>query len=209
MAVLRGRGIEVRLNTRLASARDGAVTLSDGVDIPTGTLVWVTGTKPNRIVGEIGLDLDDRGRVRVDDRLRVIDTPGMWAAGDCAAVPDPVRGGLCPPTAQYAVRQARTLADNLAASVTGRAARPFHYRNRGEFVTLGRHKAVADVLGLHLAGVGAWLTRRVYYDTQIPTVNRKIRVALDWLVGMPFGHDVVSLGSREQPRAAFLDAAHR
>jgi NADH dehydrogenase len=207
MGVLRDRGIDVRLTTRLESAADGAVTLSDGTTIPTETLVWVTGTKPNNVVGELGVDLDDHGRVRVDEQLRVIDTDDMWSAGDCAAVPDVVGGGLCPPTAQYAVRQGRALGDNLVAALTGAPGRPFRYHNRGQFVTLGRHKAVAELPGLRLAGLGAWLARRVYYATQIPTVNRKLRVTLDWLIGMPFGHDVVNLGSREQPHAAFQDAA--
>lgn len=206
--LLRDRGIDVRLTTRLQSATDGAVTLSDGTTIPTETLVWVTGTKPNSVVGELGVELDDHGRLRVDEHLRVIGTGDVWSAGDCAAVPDLVGGDLCPPTAQYAVRQGRALGDNLVAALTGAPARPFRYRNRGQFVTLGRHKAVAELLGFRLAGLGAWLARRAYYATQIPTVNRKLRVTLDWLIGMPFGHDVVNLGSREQPHAAFQDAAN-
>ncbi len=206
MAELRERGVDVRLNTRLDSAQDGVMRLSDGTELPAETLVWTTGTKPNRIVGELGLVTDERGRLRVDDRLRVLDTADVWSAGDCAAVPDVITGGLCPATAQYAVRQAKVLADNLVATLCGQPLRRFRYRSRGQFVTLGRHKAVAEMMGLKLAGVGAWLARRAYYVTQIPTTNRKIRITLDWLVGMPFGHDVVNLGSREQPRASFLEA---
>jgi NADH dehydrogenase len=118
-----------------------------------------------------------------------------------------VGGGTCPPTAQYAVREAKVLADNVLATLRGDATRPFRYRSRGEFVTLGRHKAVAELMGLHLTGAAAWVIRRAYYATQIPTLNRKVRVVLDWLVGMPFGHDVVDLGSRQAPHAAFQDAA--
>ena len=207
LALLRGRGIDVRLATRLDSVRADAVTLSDGTDIPTETLVWVTGTRPNPIVRELGVDLDDHGRLPVAEDLRVRGTTDMWAAGDCAAVPDLVAGGQCPPTAQYAVRQGRALADNLIAAATGAPTRPFRYHNRGEFVTLGRHKAVAELVRLPLTGFPAWLARRAYYATQIPTLYRKVRVALDWAVGMPFGHDVVNLGSRQQPHAAFEEAA--
>jgi NADH dehydrogenase len=205
--LLRGRGIDVRLGTKLESAGPNSVTLSDGDTIPTETLVWVAGTAPNRLVGQLGLPIDEHHRLVVDDRLRVQDTPGVWAAGDCAAVPDRVRGGLCPPTAQHAVREARALADNLVATLRGEPTRAFRYRERGQFVTLGRHRAVAQVLGRDVTGLPAWLLRRMYYAAQIPTVNRKVRVSLDWLVGMPFGHDVVDLRSRERPRAAFEDAA--
>jgi NADH dehydrogenase len=206
---LRERGIDVRLSTKLESAEDGRVRLSDGTELPTDTLVWVAGTRPNRIVGELGLPTDEKGRLRVDNRLRVDESDSVWSAGDCAAVPDVVGGGLCPPTAQYAVREARVLADNLVAVLRGESTRPFRYRNRGEFVTLGRHKGVAELMGVQLTGFSAWTARRAYYATQIPTVNRKVRVVLDWLVGMPFGHDVVDLGSREAPRAAFQDAARQ
>lgn len=206
--LLRERGIDVRLDTRLDSATDGIMRLSDGTELPADTLVWVTGTRPNRVVGGLGLPLDDKGRVRVDDRLRVLDTPGVWSAGDCAAVPDLNHpGNLCPATAQYAVREGRALGDNLVATLRGRPTRAFRYRNRGQFVTLGQHKAVAEMLGLRASGLFAWLARRGYYLTQIPTRNRKLRIMADWVVGMPFGHDVVDLGSRENPRAAFEDAA--
>lgn len=204
---LRSRGIDVRLGTKVDSAEGGDLRLSDGTTIPTDTLVWVTGTKPNRIVGELGLPTDDRGRLRVDDTLRVTGVEGVWAAGDCAAVPDVITGKDCPPTAQYAVRQGRKLGDNLVATLRGGSPERFRYRNRGEFVTLGRHRAVAELMGLKMSGLVAWLARRAYYASQVPTLNRKVRIILDWLVGMPFRHDVVDLGSREQPKAAFQDAA--
>ncbi len=205
---LTGRGIDVRLNTRLDSIEDGVARLSDGSTFPTETLVWVTGTKPNRIVADAGLPVDDRGRLVVDDRLRVEGLAGVWSAGDCAAVPDRVTGGLCPATAQYAVREARTLAFNLAAMLRGQPTRPFRHRSLGEFVTLGRHKAVGEMFGIRVRGLFAWTARRAYYLSQVPTGNRRLRIAADWLIGMPFRHDVVSLGSRERPHAAFAEAAN-
>ncbi|HEY4021510.1 MAG TPA: NAD(P)/FAD-dependent oxidoreductase [Pseudonocardiaceae bacterium] len=204
---LERRGIDVRLNTRLDSVEDGVAQLSGGSELPTDTLVWVTGTKPNRVIADAGLPTDDKGRIPVDDRLRADGLDGVWAAGDCAAVPDTVAGGLCPPTAQYAVREAKALADNIVATLRGRPTHPLRYRNRGEFVTLGRHKAVGEMLGVKVRGLFAWAARRVYYLSQIPTWNRRLRICADWLIGMPFRHDVVSLGSREQPHAAFQQAA--
>jgi NADH dehydrogenase len=206
---LEHRGINVRLKTRVDSVADGVVRLSDGTEIPTDTLVWVTGTRANPIVAYAGLPVDDKGRLTVDNRLRVAGVENVWSAGDCAAVPDTLKGGLCPANAQYAVREARVLADNIAATLRGTPTRPFRYRNRGEFVTLGRHKAVGELLGVKVRGLLAWTLRRAYYLSQIPTWNRRLRIAADWLIGMPFRHDVVSLGSREQPHAAFRAAASR
>lgn len=206
---LEGRGIDVRLNTRVESITDGVVTLSDGGELPTDTLVWVTGTRANPVVADAGLPTDTKGRITVDNRLRATGVEYVWSAGDCAAVPDTVRGGLCPPSAQYAVREATVLAENIVATLRARPTRPFRYRGRGEFVTLGRHKAVGEVLGIKMCGLPAWTARRAYYLSQIPTWNRRLRIAADWLIGMPFRHDVVGLGSREQPYAAFRAAAAR
>jgi NADH dehydrogenase len=206
---LEHRGINVRLKTKVDAIEDGVAKLSDGTEIPTDTLVWVTGTRANPVVADAGLPTDEKGRLTVDNRLRVTDVEYVWSAGDCAAVPDTVKGGLCPPSAQYAVREATTMADNIVATLRAAPTHPFRYRSRGEFVTLGRHKAVGELLGLKVRGVLAWTVRRAYYLSQIPTWNRRLRIAADWLIGMPFRHDVVSLGSREHPHAAFHDAASR
>ncbi|PRX48205.1 NADH dehydrogenase [Prauserella shujinwangii] len=209
MTELGGRGIDIRLGTQLESAEGGELHLSDGTKFQADTLVWVAGTRPQALIGELGLPTDERGRLAVDPTMRVHGTRNIWAAGDCAAVPDE-GGGVSPPTAQHAVRQAEQLGENLVADLRGRQALPFRYRGRGEFVTLGKNKAVGEVFGRKLDGSLAWAARRAYYATQIPTWNRTIRVLGDWLVGMPYGHDVVDLGSREQPRGAFEEAAgHR
>ncbi|MER7116109.1 NAD(P)/FAD-dependent oxidoreductase [Saccharomonospora azurea] len=204
---LTARGIDIRTGTLLESAEDGVLQLSDGAKLASDTLVWVAGTRPQPILGELGLPVDDRGRLVVDDTMRVNGHPNIWSAGDCAAVPDPEQGGTCPPTAQHAVRQAQQLGDNLLLTLRGHAVKSFRYNSRGEFVTLGKNKAVGEVLGHKVDGSLAWALRRGYYATQIPTWNRTARVLCDWLVGMPFGHDVVNFGSREEPRGAFKEAA--
>ncbi|OQO89891.1 NAD(P)/FAD-dependent oxidoreductase [Saccharomonospora piscinae] len=206
---LTARGIDIRTGTLLESAENGVLQLSDGTKLASDTLVWVAGTRPQSIVGRLGLPVDERGRLVVDDTLRVHGRSDVWSAGDCAAVPDPEQGGTCPPTAQHAVRQAQQLGDNLLLTVRGQAVKPFRYNSRGEFVTLGKNKAVGEVLGRKVNGTLAWTLRRAYYATQIPTWNRTVRVLGDWAVGMPFGHDVVDFGSREQPRGAFQEAADR
>lgn len=209
--VLEGRGIDVRLGTALEHVEDGSLRLSDGTELPQDTLVWVAGMVPHAVVAELGLPVDDKGRLQVDERLRVCApdgavVDGIWSAGDCAAVPDLVTGGTCPPTAQYAVREGRHLGENLASVLRGEQPAPFRHRSMGEFITLGMRRGIAEIRGHPVGGFAAWALRRGYYGTQIPTLNRKLRLMLDWSVRMPFGHDVVDLSSEQDPQAAFREA---
>lgn len=205
---LRYRGIEVYLKTELKSAESGVIELSNGESFPADTLVWSAGVQPHELVGQLGLPVDDKGRLPVDSCLRVDGAPGTWAAGDSAAVPDVEGGGYCPPTAQYALQEAGQLGDNIAATVRHKPPAAFRYTSRGEFVTLGMRKGIADVYGRRLEGLPAWLLRRAYYASRIPTVNRKTRVLADWAVGLPFRHhDVVNLGSLRRPFEPLREAA--
>lgn len=205
--ILTERGIEVRLNTTLVSAVDGHMRLSDGEEFDADTLVWTTGVKAHPLVARMGLANDDHGRLVVDRFLRVQGAEGVWAAGDCAAVPDLVTGGLNPPTAQHALRQARAMATNIAASCKGEPLKEFRYKNMGGLASLGRYKGIARVLGFHLRGFPAWWLHRNYHLLMIPTFNRKVRIILDWTVGLFFRRDVAQLGSLQHPRQAFEEAA--
>lgn len=118
---LRRRGIEVRLATRLESAVEGRMVLSDGESFEADTLVWTTGVRAHPLVARLGFPVDERGRLIADEYLRVRGVEGAWTAGDCAAVPDLTTGGTCPPTAQHALRQGRHLAKNLVATLNSRA----------------------------------------------------------------------------------------
>jgi NADH dehydrogenase len=154
----------------------------------------------------LGFATDDRGRLQADEFLRVRGVRDAWTGGDCAAVPDLVTGGTCPPTAQYSLRQARRMAENIAATLEGEEVRPFRYRNLGTLVSLGRYKGVARVLGFKLKGFAAWFLHRSYHLARVPTLNRKIRIALDWTVGFFFRRDIAQLGSLSHPRDAFAEA---
>ena len=203
---LRRRGIEVHLRTRLESAEGGRMRLSNGESFEADTLVWTTGVRAHPLVSRLGFPLDERGRLMADECLRVRGVEGAWTAGDCAAVPDLVTGGTCPPTAQHALRQARQLAKNVGATLRGREPSQFRYRSLGLLVSLGRYKGVAQVAGLRLRGFPAWFLHRTYHVMRIPTFNRKARVIADWTVALFFRRDVVQLGSLQHPREAFAQA---
>jgi NADH dehydrogenase len=211
--LLAHRGVEIRLNTRLDSAEGGIMRLSDGEVFPAETLVWTTGVRPHPLAERSGFAVDRHGRVTTDEFLRVLDAdarpvPGVWAAGDCAAVPDVVTGGVSPPTAQHALRQARRLAENMVATIDGRPLRRFQYRNRGQLVSLGRYRGVAKLFGrVQVHGFAAWWLHRSYHLAVMPTFNRKVRIAIDWSVALLFRREVIALGSLQRPRDAFLRAA--
>ena len=191
-----GRGVDVRVGTRLESVDERSVTLSDGDRIPTRTLVWTAGVRPHPLLGKLGLPLDERGRVRVDDRLRVEGRTNVWALGDCAAVPNRATPDqVDPPTSQHALRQARRLAKNLVGS-----SEPYRYRMLGQVATLGRHKGIAEVPGAHLRGFVGWFVTRTYHLYQLPLLTRKLRVVVDWTVGLFFRRDIAELGMLGHPR---------
>lgn len=208
--LLRKRGMDVYLSTTVESAEGGLIQLSNGESFLADTLVWTAGVKADPLITSLPWDRDDRDRVVVDEFLRVKDVEGAWAAGDCAAVPDVIKGGVCPPTAQHALRQAKRLAKNLVAKARGERLEPFRYRNLGGLASLGRHKGVAGILGLRVRGFPAWFIARTYHLMMIPTIGRKVRIALDWSVALFFKRDAVQLASLQSPREAIEEAwGHR
>jgi NADH dehydrogenase len=191
---LRGRGIDIKMSTTLDEVTATTATVSTGEVIPTRTVVWTAGVAPHPSLKNLSVPLDERGKVRVDDHLRVEGLDGVWALGDAAAVPDPT-GGVCPPTAQHAVRQAPVVAGNIAARIGIGEPRPFEYRGGAAFVNLGRYKAVGKIGPRTFRGFVAWWLARSYHMSQIPGTARKIRAVLDWTASLPFRRDLSEVGS--------------
>ena len=197
---LRGRGIEVRLGTTIDAVSATDATLSTGETVPTRTVVWTAGVRPQPSLRHLSVPLDEGGRVRVDDHLRVEGMDGVWALGDCAAVPDP-RGGLAPPTAQHGIRQARVVAHNVSCALSGGATpRRYEYSSKTAFVNLGRYKAVGRIGARNFSGFVAWWMARTYHLSQIPGLSRKIRAVIDWTISLPFQRDLSEVGSIGHPR---------
>jgi NADH:ubiquinone reductase (H+-translocating) len=183
------RGVEIHVGTTLASVGADVAVLGDGTRIPTHTLVWTAGVRANPLLRELGVPLDDRGRVEVDELLRVRGMTGVWALGDCARVPNTRSPVPDPPTCQHALRQARRLAKNLAGD-----PKPYGYRMLGQVATLGRYKGIADVLGLRFRGFLGWFITRSYHLYQLPLAQRRTRVVVDWTISLLFRRDLAELG---------------
>ncbi|MCX4788187.1 MULTISPECIES: NAD(P)/FAD-dependent oxidoreductase [unclassified Streptomyces] len=207
---LRGRNIDVRLDTGLESCEDRIAVLSDGSRFPTRTVVWTAGVKPAPVLAATDLPLNERGRLRCTAELTVEGAEHAWAAGDAAAVPDLAAaetGMETAPNAQHAVRQAKALADNILASINGEPLTKYRHSYAGSVASLGLHKGVAHVYGRKLKGYPAWLMHRTYHLSRVPTFNRKARVLAEWTLAGLFKREIVSLGSLEHPRAEFELAA--
>ena len=191
---LEQRGVEIYVNTTLESASEDAVVLAGGRTIPTRTLVWTAGVMANPLLGELGLPLDERKRVEVDEFMRVRGHDHVWSLGDCARVPNTRSATPDPPTCQHALRQARRLAKNLQGDL-----QPYGYRMLGQVATLGRYKGIADVLGVRLRGFIGWFVTRSYHLYQLPLLSRKLRVVVDWTTSLLFKRDIAELGTLGHP----------
>jgi NADH dehydrogenase len=196
-AKMEARGVSFRLNARLTDAQPGAVTLTDG-QIAAHTLVWTAGTAPNPLLQQLHLERDKRGVLVVDDSLAVPGHPGVWALGDCAAVRDARTAKPCPPTAQFALREAEVLAGNIAAHLKGVPARKFHFDSLGSLCVVGHQTACAELTipfarnkTMRFSGLLAWFMWRGIYLSKLPGLERKMRVLMDWTIELFFPRDIV------------------
>ncbi len=190
--LLMKRGVELRLQTRLAGATADAALLSSGERVPTRTLVSTVPSGPNPLVAALRCRMD-RGRIVTTPYLELHDHPGVWAVGDCALIIDAKTGQPSPPTAQHATREARCVAENIAASLHGTPKRAFAFKALGKMGALGHRSAVAEVFGVKLSGFLAWWLWRMIYLMKLPGLDRKIRVAVDWTLNLLLPPDIVQL----------------
>ena len=196
---LRAAGIDVRLRTKVLGfdGRSLALGAADGSGtaerLAARTLIWTAGVSPSPLVESLAVQ-KEKGRIVVDATMAVPGHEGVWACGDCAAVPD-AAGKAYPTTAQHAARQARRVGRNIAAAVRGerRNIRPFRYTTLGQFAAIGRRRAVATVLGLRFSGFTAWLMWRGAYLLMLPRLDRKIRVLLQWILDACFARDALQI----------------
>src|SRR6516164_5684469 len=154
-----------------------------------------------------GLPTDEADRIQVGADLAVTGMPGVFAAGDIAAVPDLSRPGeFCAPNAQHAVRQSKVLARNIVAFARGGQLRPYRHAYVGSVAGLSHHQGVAQVYRIRLTGFAGWLAHRVYHLFWVPTLSHKARVLADWTLALFFRRETAQLASLEHPADDFRDA---
>ena len=191
--VLTGRGVDIRLNTRVKGVTEENVSLLDSSSIPTRNLVWTAGTAPSPLIFSLPC-MKAGGRLLVDQFLRVPDWPNLWAVGDCAFVPDMRNPGKShPPTAQHAMREGKIVAQNIVAALVDRPLKSFSFRTIGLLASIGRRMGVARIFGFNFSGFFAWWLWRTVYLSKLPGLDKKIRVAFDWTLDLLFPKDVCAV----------------
>lgn len=203
---MKARGVTFELNARVSAASPGVITLKRKeaepaeFEIAAETLVWTAGAAPSPLLEKLEVERDKRGAVIVEDTLSVKSSAGVWALGDCAVVPDAKTGKPCPPTAQFAIREARTLARNIRAAIKGEPLKAFHFDSLGTLCVVGHHTACAEIKGFKFSGFFAWLLWRGIYLSKLPGLERKVRVLGDWTIELFFPRDIVQTIELHPPR---------
>ena len=191
--IFRKRDIDVRLNTRADRIEKEKVILSDGTEVAGSLIICTIGTQPHAMNQHEVLPLE-RGKIVTENDMSVAGVDGVWALGDCALVPNARDGKLCPPTAQFADRQAKFLAKNIGAKLKGKPTQSFSYKPVGMLASIGHNKAVAEVYGIRISGLIAFMMWRGIYLMKVPTLARKVRLFLEWNWAMFFPPDIAHLG---------------
>src|SRR5437016_8192129 len=186
---LRERRVEVIKGVRVASYDGSLVTMTDGKSIPASTLIWTAGVKPSPVIAPLP-GQKERGRLLVNELLGVPGVTGLWAAGDCAAVPDSKTGRFHPPTAQHGLREGLVVAKNIEAAILGRPLKPFIFTTLGQLATIGRRTGVAMVFGIKFSGFVAWGLWRMVYLMKLPRLPKKLRVMVGWTLDLLFAKDI-------------------
>jgi len=186
---LRERKVEVIKGPRVANYDGVVVTLSDGTSIPAATLIWTAGVKPSPVIASLPCE-KERGRLLVSEYLAVTGVPGLWAAGDCAAVPILNTENFHPPTAQHGLREGVTVAKNIEAMILDRSLKPFRFKMLGQLASIGHHTGVAMVFGIKFSGFIAWWFWRSVYLMKLPRLAKKLRVMASWTLDLFFGQQI-------------------
>ena len=186
------------LNTRVKGATASSVELHDGTVISSYTLIWAGGVTPNPLIANLPCD-HNKGKIVADNYLEVNGYHGVFALGDCASITDPNSGKPYPPTAQHALRQGEVAAKNIISAINSRRKSEsnkkiaFDYKTKGMMAIVGKRHGVGILFGHKVHGFVAWWIWRLYYWANLPTVEKKFRVMVDWTIDVFFKRDVTRL----------------
>jgi NADH:ubiquinone reductase (H+-translocating) len=186
---LRARKVKVIKGVRVAGYDGKIATFNNGGSLTGATLIWTAGVKPSNVIASLPCE-KEKGRLRVNEYLAVPGANGIWAVGDCAAVPDGLKGGFYPPTAQHGSREGVVAAKNIECVILGRPLEPFRYKTIGLLASIGHRTGVAMVFGLKFSGFIAWWLWRTVYLAKLPRIAKKLRVMISWTMDLLFGREI-------------------
>lgn len=199
--LLRSMGIEVKLKVSVREVTADKVVLTDGRALPCRTLIWTAGVSPSPLMETLDKPTQ-RGRLEVAPDLRVPGLDEVFAIGDAAAVPNLAhdKSAYCPPTAQYASRQAATVAENVVSSILGRRLKEFRHKDMGLVVDLSGNDALARVMQMELSGLPALAVTRGYHTVSVPSTTARARILANWAIRRFTGGDTARLGFAHEGR---------
>ncbi len=202
---------EEYINEKINSKR---IILKDGTEIQSNTLIWTAGVLPEKVVHDLACEHDKKGSVITDEYLRIKEYPNVFAVGDCASTIDPNTGNPYPPTAQHAKQEGKIAAENIILSIKDdfktskdkkeeynkrkkhhHNLRKFSYQTRGIMATIGKRNGVAMIFGHSIKGIIAWWIWRLFYLSNLPNFENKMRVIIDWTIDILFGRNITRLKS--------------
>ncbi len=190
---LKKNGVEIITNSKVVDAGEDFIVLDNGQTIQCGTFIWAGGIAMDPVIANIDCDHDKKGSIIVNNYLQIPTHKNVFALGDCASITDKT-GKLYPPTAQHALKEAETVSKNLIASIKqNKRLQEFEYVSRGTMAKIGKRNGVALILGNKIHGLLAWAIWRQYYLSNLPTKEKRIRVAIDWAVSLFFRPNVTRL----------------
>jgi len=198
--VLREEGVEVWTDVAIEGVTEREVQTSRGA-IPARTLFWAAGITAPPVVRDLPVDHARNGSVLVDETLRVPGRAEVFVVGDSAWAFDGVSGDPTPPTAQAAGHMGDYVAETIVEVIAGRHPAPFRYVTRGRLALLGHRTGVAEVFGLAIDGLPAWLLWHGYYLRTIPSWRNRIRLLTNWWLAGLTGRETAQLrlGSSSDP----------
>ena len=204
---LKKRGVELHLGVGVSECTGTQLVTTKGDVINTRTIIATIGNSPSPVITKFPV-AQEQGRVLVDRNLRVRDTQNIWSIGDCAIIPlneeQKSKEDFAPPTAQFAVREAKSLAQNIKAELENKPLKPFQYNSKGALASLGAGRGVAEIFGIKLTGRLAWLIWRAYYILFLPGIPTKISVLWNWIMDSMSPRSVVQLYSEKTPEARYI-----
>ncbi|MGI9566038.1 MAG: NAD(P)/FAD-dependent oxidoreductase [Nitrosopumilus sp.] len=187
-------GVTIFTNTRLNDLDENIVYLNNGKQVPSHTVIWAGGNTVNDVIKKLDSEHHKSGRLAVDEYLRLKNYSDVFALGDCSYVIDSRTNSPYPPTAQHAIREAKTVSDNLFKAVKNiQNPSRFIYDTKGSMAKIGNKNGVALLMGHEFRGFSAWFIWKQYYLSTLPTFEKRIRVGLDWFVDLFFPRDITKL----------------
>jgi NADH dehydrogenase len=192
---LKEMGVEFIMNTHVVGATPNNVRLDNGKIIPCYTLVWSAGVTTIDIIKNLECGHDTQQRIITNDYLEVPEFPGVYALGDCASITDHHTGKPYPQTAQHAIREGKVVAQNTICAINEKGNKKirFNYKTKGMMADIGKRSGVAIICGIKLHGFIAWWMRRTYYLANMPTINKKVEVIIDWTTHLIFKQDAAMI----------------